>query len=410
MKRPTEELENPSERCGGVYTWNSREGKTIQKFVVKKSIEKIRSVSGEGMDAVQEMDVEETSAGSAKRKGSVLLAPCNKTRGRKEQVGGRHLSKQIPIVPRRNFDQDYSPEVVDLSGGGGGSVYESIRQYVSRNGSEDPACQIMHVPSPERSSKKAETAHEEVGGEVEGVEQVEHVRTRERVQEILGEMQSQRRKKKNGHTFGEGIPQTMHDAWPRDPSAGDWSVVHCIKKCPNFLYASLVIEILVGFRFEYGKEPSMEEVHGLFMVVCSNARFGSNYARLRETIALVLMLAGAVDPQATDIDALTAAYHNRKRCILAEGKHWYFLVRMRPELSRFLARRAIRAMRAAGWEWESMDYLKQQLLGTKTASCVYQHRGGVFVFCLHRHPLPPACVLCLVPYPGLPRGKKMRPS
>jgi hypothetical protein len=35
----------------------------------------------------------------------------------------------------------------------------------------------------------------------------------------------------------------------------------------------------------------------------------------------------------------------------------------------------------------------------------------VFVFCLHRHSLPPARVLCLVPFPGLPlpHGKKMRP-
>jgi hypothetical protein len=33
----------------------------------------------------------------------------------------------------------------------------------------------------------------------------------------------------------------------------------------------------------------------------------------------------------------------------------------------------------------------------------------VFVFCLHRHSLPPARVLCLVPFTGPPHGKKMRP-
>jgi hypothetical protein len=32
----------------------------------------------------------------------------------------------------------------------------------------------------------------------------------------------------------------------------------------------------------------------------------------------------------------------------------------------------------------------------------------VFVFFLHRHSLPPARVLCLVPFTGLPHGKKMR--
>jgi hypothetical protein len=32
----------------------------------------------------------------------------------------------------------------------------------------------------------------------------------------------------------------------------------------------------------------------------------------------------------------------------------------------------------------------------------------VFVFCLHRHSLPPARVLCLVPFTGPPHGKKMR--
>ena len=34
----------------------------------------------------------------------------------------------------------------------------------------------------------------------------------------------------------------------------------------------------------------------------------------------------------------------------------------------------------------------------------------VFVFCLLRHSLPPARVLCLVRFPGPPHGKKMRPS
>jgi hypothetical protein len=33
----------------------------------------------------------------------------------------------------------------------------------------------------------------------------------------------------------------------------------------------------------------------------------------------------------------------------------------------------------------------------------------VFVFCLLRHSLPPARVLCLVRFPGPPHGKKMRP-
>jgi hypothetical protein len=39
-KRPMEGLENPGERCGGVYPWKCREGKTIQKWGLKKSIEK----------------------------------------------------------------------------------------------------------------------------------------------------------------------------------------------------------------------------------------------------------------------------------------------------------------------------------------------------------------------------------
>jgi hypothetical protein len=375
-----EELENPSVWEGHPCPWNRREGKDIRTFVVKK-VPIVVKKPIEGMDVVQEdtMNVVQTSAVSTKREGAVLPRPAKKPRAHLE-TRGRNLSKQIPIVPRGNLDQD-SQEVVDLSGGGGGGVYESIRQYASRYGSEDPACQIMHaVPSPERSSKKAETGHEEVALSEEEEEKIAHDKARALVQVILRGMQSQRRTKKTAHTFGEGIPQVMHEAWPRDPSAGRWSVEHCAKKCPNFLYASLVIEILVGFEFDGGNEPSMEDLHGMFMLVCSNAKFGRNRARLRRTIVMVLVLAQAVNYQESEIDGLTDAYHGRDRCVPSENKHWYFLVRMRPELSRFLAKRAIRAMIASGWITTTSNLQKELRSRGEQTHYAFNHALRLILF------------------------------
>jgi hypothetical protein len=330
---------------------------------------------------VQEHPVDgvNTSAVSSKRKRPECevggARSPKKTRVRKGQVEGlididwahrmrSSMNRQVDDAP-----EIVAIEIVDLSkkvdsGNESGSGSGNEGSASSSRGKKEERSRPRIVQTTNR--KKAETGHEKGGREVEGGKMYgglfddrsaagsegdvdEAARTEahdiawEQVKSTLSVMQS-----KGAHEWGSGIPDEMHEVWPECPASRQCSVAECKRPCPNHFYASVVVELLLGFEFPKGKEPSMQELHGLMMLACGNGWYGYDLLALRKSIGIVLALAGAVEVRTADIEQLAGEYYQAKRCVKAEGKHWYFLKRMRSALARIMARRAIAAMESCG--------------------------------------------------------------